>query len=91
MPPWRGQGGTRATRVPGALGPPPASSSSYIYPSDQKTPRQNRFLETYICSAAVTILISGGDRRTCYRTLPEEEDHPGGLYFAMTASQMMCE
>ena len=51
----------------------------------------NYFLETYLCSAAVAISISGGDRRTCSGTLPEEEDHPGGLYVAMTASQMMGE
>ena len=49
------------------------------------------FLETYLCSVTVAILILGEDLRTCFGTLQEEEGHPGGLYVTMTASRMMCE
>ena len=81
--PTRGQGALvarplpgRATWLPGGgvhlLAPP----LTYIYVSDQNFPRQSPFLETYLCSATVVISFSGGDRRTCPDTLPEEEDHP---------------
>ena len=72
-------------------GPPPGIPSAYIFVSDQKPPKRSPFLESNLCSTAVAILISGGDRRTCSGSLPEEEDHPGGLYVVMTASRMMCE
>ena len=89
--PTRGQGALvacplhgRATWPPG--GPPGhmgghllAPPFAYNYVSSRKHPRRNPFLETYLCSAAVAISISGGDRHTCPDTLPEEEDHPGGL------------
>ena len=62
---------------------------TYIYLSSHNYPRLDPFLVTYLCSAAVMISISGGDRRTYFGTLPEEEDHPGGLYVSMTAFRMI--
>ena len=82
--------GSRA-RHQGAWGHLLASPFAHILLPDQNFLRRNPFLETYLCSAAVAITISGGDRRTCSGTLPEGEDHPGGLYIAMTTSRMMYE
>ena len=73
------------------VGPPPGSPFSYIYLTSRNFTGRNPFLKTYLCSATVVILISGGDRRTCSGTLPEEEDHLASLYVAMTTSRMMCE
>ena len=80
-----------ATWPSGRWGPPLDSPFAYIYLSSRNFTKQNPFLKTYLCSAAVAISISGGDQRTCSGTLAEGEDHSGGLYVAMTASRMMCE
>ena len=81
----------RATWPPGRWGPPPDFPLRLYLPYVPKLHGKKPFLDSYLCSAVVAISISGGARRTYPGNLSEEEDHPRGLFVAITASWMMCQ